>query len=51
MDATLAKAIAVKLGLDEAKVTRALQEVRSEQRANDGSGGGGNPNPQPSRSA
>ena len=52
MDPTLAKAIAVKLGLDEAKVTRALQEVRSEQQANGGgNGGGGNPNPQPSKSA
>lgn len=47
MDATLAKAIAEKLGIDEAKVTAALEEVRSEQQANRPDNGN-NPNPNPS---
>ena len=33
MDEKLAKAIAEKLGIDEAKVTKALEEVRAEQQA------------------
>lgn len=33
MDEKLAKAIAEKLGIDEAKVTKALQEVRAEKQA------------------
>lgn len=49
-DATLAKALAEKLGVDEAKVTAALAEIRSEQQANQ-SGGGNASAPQPSASA
>ncbi|MBK8446642.1 MAG: hypothetical protein IPL41_08185 [Micropruina sp.] len=48
MDATLAKAIAEKLGIDEAKVTNALQEVRAEQQAGRSST---TASPQPSASA
>jgi len=51
MDATLAKAIATKLGIDEAKVTAALEEVRSEQQANGQGNDGGGANPQPSATA
>ena len=47
MDTVLAKAIAAKLGIAEAKVTAALAEVRSEQQAN-GQDNGGGPNPNPS---
>ncbi len=50
-DATLAKALAEKLGVDEAKVTAALTEIRSEQRANRPDDGGNAPDPQPSATA
>lgn len=50
-DATLAKALAEKLGVDEAKVTAALAEIRSEQRANRPDDGGNAPDPQPSATA
>ncbi len=49
-DATLAKALAEKLGVDESKVTAALAEIRSEQQANRADNGGA-PDPQPSASA
>ncbi|MFT4297518.1 MAG: Clp protease N-terminal domain-containing protein [Micropruina sp.] len=49
-DATLAKALAEKLGVDESKVTAALTEIRSEQQANR-TDGGGTPAPQPSATA
>ncbi len=48
MDATLAKAIAEKLGIDEAKVTKALAEVRAEQQASRSTT---TASPQPSASA
>ncbi len=49
-DAALAKALAAKLGVDEAKVTAALAEIRSEQQAGRGNGGEA-PAPQPSATA
>ena len=49
-DATLAKALAEKLGVDESKVTAALAEIRSEQQASR-TDNGGVPDPQPSASA
>ncbi|MFT4218378.1 MAG: hypothetical protein QM619_14515 [Micropruina sp.] len=50
-DAAIAKALAEKLGVDEAKVTAALAEIRSEQQANRPDDGGTAPQPSASASA
>lgn len=53
-DAAIAKALAAKLGVDEAKVTAALAEIRAEQQANqpgDAGRDGGDQTAQPSPSA
>ncbi len=50
-DVTLAKAIAEKLGIDEATVTKALAAVRSEQQANRQNNGNSAPEPKPSATA
>ncbi|MFT3970558.1 MAG: Clp protease N-terminal domain-containing protein [Micropruina sp.] len=51
-DATLAKALAEKLGVDESKVAAALAEIRTEQQANrPNNDGNAAPSPQPSATA